>query len=151
MPLYIVRWPDLSVSLVKAPDRGMLLLMLDEFMDPSELKIKQYSGPLFLDLELDVKWKPIQSVTPSRDNPIIDSTIFEDLDPILKEVPLRVSFQRAETDMMREMRDEVIKWAFPNVHKFYQSDFDRLGWSDKAVEEELRQALEKEMERFWDR
>src|SRR2546428_5341402 len=52
MPLYLVRWANLSAALVNARDEDQLVDILDEVGDPSGAKWQVYRGPLHIELEL---------------------------------------------------------------------------------------------------
>ena len=52
MPLYLVRWPTLAASLVRAPDEGELLDILDEAADPGGCTYEVYRGPVWIDFEV---------------------------------------------------------------------------------------------------
>ena len=51
MPIYLVRWPDRTASLVRAHDEPHLESLLDEVGDPSSAIWEEYDGPLWLDFE----------------------------------------------------------------------------------------------------
>ena len=55
MPLYLVRWPNLSAALVQASNKTELLDTLDQLSNTEGVKIQVYRGPLFLDFELPVR------------------------------------------------------------------------------------------------
>ena len=52
MPLYVVRWPNLSAALVRAAHEEQLLDILDEEGNPNGCRWAVYDGPLFIDIEL---------------------------------------------------------------------------------------------------
>lgn len=52
MPLYVVRWPNLSAALVRAEDEVDLIDILDEEANPSGCRWEVYHGPLFVDFAL---------------------------------------------------------------------------------------------------
>jgi hypothetical protein len=52
MPLYVVRWPDLSVALVRAANDDELFEIIDEVADPGGCTWAEYDGPVFLEFEL---------------------------------------------------------------------------------------------------
>ena len=62
MPIYIVRWADLTLSIVEAANRKKLFELLDEIADPTDVRFKELSNPLFLSL------KPSLPVEKSKDN-----------------------------------------------------------------------------------
>ena len=49
MPIYLVRWPDLSAALVKASSEDELVEILDEVANPDGSTWSVYRGPLFLE------------------------------------------------------------------------------------------------------
>ena len=57
MSLYVVRWPDLSASLVRAEGEEHLLDILDQVANPDDCEWSIYEGPLFIDFRLPVKWR----------------------------------------------------------------------------------------------
>src|SRR3989442_11196445 len=56
MPIYLVRWPDLSASLVQAQGEDELLDILDQVGNPDDCEWSIYNGPLFIDFRLPVEW-----------------------------------------------------------------------------------------------
>ena len=56
MPIYLVRWPDLSASLVQAEGEELLLGILDQVENPDDCEWSLYDGPLFIDFRLPVEW-----------------------------------------------------------------------------------------------
>src|SRR5260370_2626287 len=56
MPIYLVRWPDLSASLVQADGEDHLLDILDQVGNPDDCEWNIYDGPLFIDFRLPVEW-----------------------------------------------------------------------------------------------
>lgn len=51
MPLYIVRWANLSASLLRADDEGHLQRLLDEIGDPGAAIWEEYDGPVWIEFE----------------------------------------------------------------------------------------------------
>ena len=56
MLIYLVRWPDLSASLVQAESEEHLLDILDQVGNPDDCEWSIYEGPLFIDFRLPVEW-----------------------------------------------------------------------------------------------
>jgi hypothetical protein len=56
MPIYLVRWPDLSASLVRAPSEEHLLDILDQTANPEGCEWEEYDGPLAIDFRLPAEW-----------------------------------------------------------------------------------------------
>ena len=55
MALYLVRWPDLSCTLVTARDEDHLGYLLDEVGNPEGCRWTEYDGPVFIDFHLPVR------------------------------------------------------------------------------------------------
>lgn len=55
MSIYLVRWPDLTASLVRADNEDDLTILLEQVDDPSGCKWVEYEGPLFFDFQLAVQ------------------------------------------------------------------------------------------------
>lgn len=51
MPLYIVRWPNLSATLIRADDEDHLQELLDEIGDPGAAIWEKYNGPVWIEFE----------------------------------------------------------------------------------------------------
>ena len=56
MLIYLVRWPDLSASLVQAESELRLLDILDQVGNADDCEWSVYEGPLFIDFRLPVEW-----------------------------------------------------------------------------------------------
>src|SRR5207302_2974523 len=56
MSIHLVRWPDLSASLVQADGEEHLLDILDQVGNPDDCEWNIYEGPLFIDFRLPVEW-----------------------------------------------------------------------------------------------
>jgi hypothetical protein len=52
MPLYLVRWPSLAASLVRAENENELLAILDEAADPGGCTYEIYRGPVWIDFDV---------------------------------------------------------------------------------------------------
>ncbi|MCC6528336.1 MAG: hypothetical protein IT373_37170 [Polyangiaceae bacterium] len=55
MPLYLVRWPGLSASLVRARNEDDLIAILDEVADPGGCTHTVYRGPVWIDFDIPVE------------------------------------------------------------------------------------------------
>ena len=49
MPIYLVQWPDLSVSVIRANDEEHLQELLDHVTEPSLAIWVEYDGPLWFE------------------------------------------------------------------------------------------------------
>lgn len=57
MPIDLVRWHDLTASLVRATDEASLVDTLDEVGDPGAASWEEYQGPLWIDLETPFEFR----------------------------------------------------------------------------------------------
>jgi hypothetical protein len=55
MPLYLVRWPTLVASIVRADNEDHLTDVLDEVASPGEAVWTEYDGPLWIDVSLGIE------------------------------------------------------------------------------------------------
>ena len=146
MPIYLVRWPDVSVSLVSADDNDDLFSKIKENNDPPYIRYKVYDGPLFIDLELDV----VFNIQPSdmqyrRISPHEVDTIV-DLEGISQQPLLSLGANMG--DVSDDTFDEIVKWAFPYLHQCYEDEWDRLVDEPMPMvaEDGLKKVLKKEFE-----
>lgn len=150
MPIYLVRWPDLSASLVRAGSEEDLLDILDQVVNPEGCEWSVYEGPLFIDFRLPVEWhvrdaRPGEPVTPEQ-------IVVDDVDRMAKAHAIEaVEVALAAGDDGCETGAEVIRLAFPELHaaidKGCRDDeaFERDG---ALPEPELRRALHAELARL---
>lgn len=140
MPIYVVRWPDLSAALVKARCEEELLDILDEVADTTGCSWSVYNGPLFVEFELPVEYRVEGGEDVEEKRPIRpDEVVVEDVSK-LHEHNLEITAPSCDT--ASEMFEAVEKAAFPNLHAVRWS-LDREG---DPSEEELRRALTADLE-----
>lgn len=131
MPLYIVRWPNLSCSLIKARSKHDALYIIDELGNTTGVEITRYNGPVFFDFTL-----PTDRPYPIKDD--VDHAPLTDADVEIGDVSriaegeFPVVIPCAESAI--EMRDAIIATAFPHLHRALQED----EVSVEAVEEAIR-------------
>ena len=150
MPIYIVRWPDLTASLLRAQDADDLLYILDQVANPEGCQWSVYSGPLFIDFRLPAEW----SIRDRRtDEPVTpDQVVVEDLGPMASEqIVDALDVSRADGDDAYDMVEAVLKEAFPIL----QEAIEKFQSSDEAEAREfilpkgdLREALHAELVRM---
>jgi hypothetical protein len=129
MPIYLVRWPTLTASLVRADDEDELLYLLDQAANPEGCTWSVYDGPLAIDFRLPVEWsvrdeRPGEPIAP-------DQIVIEDLGPLAGDYvvsAMAVGVDRAAEGL--RMLDKVLEEAFPNVHAAAECLF-----SDEGIEE----------------
>lgn len=114
MPLYLVRWPALSASLVQADDEDDLLDMLDQVADPGGCTFEVYSGPLWIDFDLPFQ---IRDAVPKERVPADASDfIIEPTPEFSGEVcPEMMSVSVPPCDTSSDMLSEVVRGAFPDL------------------------------------
>jgi len=112
MPLYLVRWPNLSAAFVNAADEDDLVDQLDMLEDPSGCRWMRYRGPLHIELDLPIQFERKHS----------EGTMAGTLEDryAITEAPDELSRHSVEvsipsTDTTDAMLDEIWKFAFPNL------------------------------------
>ena len=137
MPIFLVRWPDLSAALVKAGSEDELIDVLDEIANPEGCTWSVYRGPLFIEFSLPVRFQVTDRG--ERAGPIRPGdVVVEDVSGLRKAEPLEVSL--AEGDTGGDMCRAIEKKAFPHV---FRARHDR---NDEPSDAELRQAVEAELQ-----
>jgi hypothetical protein len=151
MLIYLVRWPDLSASLVRAESEDHLLDILDQVGNPDDCEWSVYQGPLFIDFRLPVEWS-VQN--DRRRTPITpQQAVIGDLGPIADgSIVEAMQLCLAEGDDGYETGAEVLRLAFPKLHaaieEFYES-VESPNFEEALPEGELRKALHAELVRFF--
>lgn len=146
MPLYLVRWPALQASLVRARDEEELLDMLDEAADPGGCTYKVYKGPVWVDFALPFK---IRDVTPDKNVPTEPSDFTVDPRPEFDGEPYPSFLEPGlpGTDAVHDMCSRILRFAFPSLFKYMEkcddADFSGDEESDEGEQypEALRAAL----------
>lgn len=141
MPLYLVRWPSLHASLVRARDEDELLTTLDEVADPSGCTYQVYRGPLWIDLELPVK---VRDITPDKPDATDPSDFTVDPEPAFEigRTYLNLRPTQASSETADEMSEKMVQFAFPNFAKFLKRrDDEYCGAEDDVDEEPYPEAL----------
>ena len=147
MPLYLVRWPTLAASLVRAQDEDELLDIHDEAADPGGCTYEVYRGPVWIDFEVPfgVCDRTPEGTVPTdpsdfvvEPTPDFDGAV--DFDILTVRTPV--------TDAAGEMRDEVLRGAFPELAEFIDGiDYGEEGEVEDsdAAKAELQHALREEL------
>ena len=150
MPIYLVRWPDLSASFVQAEGEAHLLEVLDQVGNPDDCEWSIYDGPLFIDFRLPVEW----SVQGDRQRTPVapEQVVLGDVRSLASgNVVEAIELSFAEADNGYETGAEVLRLAFPKLHALIERCCETGGELDGEAglpEAELRQALHAELERF---
>jgi len=150
MPIYLVRWPDLSASLVRAEAEDHLVEILDQVANPEGCEWSVYEGPLFIDLRLPAEYsirdeRPGEPISP-------DQIVVGDLGPMAKESVLEtIELSLAGGDDGFDTGDAVLRKAFPSVHaaieRLHASE-EGAEWEGILPEADLREALHAEIARL---
>jgi len=119
MPLYLVRWPALSASLVQADNEDDLLDMLDQVADPGGCTFEVYSGPLWIDFDLPFQ---IRDARPKEQAPTDASAFIVEPTPEFSgEIcPEMMSVSVPPCDASSDMLSEVVRGAFPDLALFME-------------------------------
>jgi hypothetical protein len=115
MPLYIVRWPNLSAAIVRAENHDHLLDILDEEGNAEGCKIEEYDGPLYVDFELPVDYEVKEPE--GHQGPLAPEHItVKDAEKLLT-TPHGMVVTAPNCDTGAEMCEAVMRFAFPHVFK----------------------------------
>jgi hypothetical protein len=140
VPVYLVRWQDLSAALVSAEDERELVATLDELADVEGVTWSVYRGPLWVELEVPVALtfadRRGREGAPLRSSEVRLGDTAE-----LRPGALDASAAASETG--RAMVEEVYRRAFPRLHRVLYGGGEPGGAA-------LRSALEAELRRLVD-
>lgn len=154
MPLYLVRWPNLSAALVRAANEEQLIDILDEIANPDGCTWTVYQGPLFLDFELGARIK----VTDSNAGDGEDDVTHLPLDPA------RIRIEGAQKMATRDepsmtvriagetgwdMERSIAEFAFPATASVFWSD--EYDIDPDALEQALKDDAMRLVEYTWRR
>lgn len=137
MPLYLVRWPDLTAALVKAQFEDELVDILDEVANPEGCTWSVYRGPLFLEFALPAKARLVESRGPKGDSDVR----VDDVEELFEGAPLAVSLPEADTAM--DMSQAIERKVFPRVFKARHGKSEpTVAVLKKAVAAEMQVAVQ---------
>ena len=150
MTIYLVRWPSLTASLVRAESDEDLLDILDQAANPDWCEWSVYDGPLAVDFRLPAEWR-IRNERPGQ--PIApDQIVVGDLGPLAQRyVVAAMEVGPGVEEEGVHMADRVLEKAFPKVHTAVEWLFTDEGLEQEPQgvlpEPRLRQALHAELAR----
>lgn len=143
MPIYLVRWPDLSAALVRAGSEDELPDILDQVANPEGCEWSVYEGPLFIDFRLPVEWRidkderPAEPVTPQQ-------LVISDIGPMATcHVAEGMELSLAGDDGY-DTAKEIVRTAFPELHAVLSND-EVIEPDGVLAEAALREALHAEL------
>jgi hypothetical protein len=155
MPLYLVRWPNLSACIVRARNNDDLDEILDELADPYDCERQVYNGPLWIEFELPVKME----LTRDDDKPLQRDQIgLQGIDDFLKNSG-GLKMVMPGTDTGGEMERAVFQRCFPLAWKALDTALDGVadaGADPEELDEEqlrplvanVREALLRELDGY---
>jgi hypothetical protein len=108
MPLYLVRWPDLSATIVRADDEDHLTDLLDQVASPTDAAWMEYDGPLWIDIEIGIKANPKNGDWELEDENVARQPWFG------------AEVRRGECDDADDMLETVFDTAFPHLAKLLE-------------------------------
>ena len=150
MPLYLVRWPDLSASLVRADNEEHLLDILDQEANPEGSEWSEYDGPLAINFQLPAKWsitdeRPGEPTAPSQ-------VVIEDVGPMIRQhIVESLEVSLAGGDEGHDMGEAILEKAFPLLQaaaEKFRSSEDACEADFLLHEADLRKALHAELVRM---
>jgi hypothetical protein len=144
MPLYLVRWPTIKVSLIKATDEQDLLNTIDEIDDSSGCTWKIYKGPLHLDFDLGINF---EDKSDYKSVPFKPSVKIEASDES-REI-YQYAFQKNDSDTITNMWDEVTQMAFPHLWAYYFNTKPKTQ-EQASLKQEFEKAILAELQKFYE-
>jgi hypothetical protein len=116
MPLYLVRWPALVASIVRADDEDHLTDILDEVASPSEAVWTEYDGPLWVDVAV--------GIDANSDG---DEWKLDGVEEAARDLRLGLKLRGEEGETAADMMDSVVALAFPHLAALLEEREDREG------------------------
>jgi hypothetical protein len=123
MPLYIVRWPNLSAALVRAADEDDLLDKLDQLGNAEGCRIAKYRGPLFIEFELPVDYEV--NVPEQHRGPVAPEHITVKAVEGVFDTAHGMTVSAGNCDTGSEMCEQVMRFSFPKVFQEWSKDEER--------------------------
>ena len=148
MPLYVVRWPNLSASFVQAEGDEDLLNILDQVGNADDCEWSLYRGPLFIDFRLPVAWniRNDRFGVPLKPQQVVIGDVSG-----IRSIVEALQVSLAEGDDGYETGAELLRLAFPKLHAAIEKSYEAEepeGLEGGLPEAKLRKALHAELERF---
>lgn len=142
MSIYIVRWPGLSASLVRAYDEDELIMTLDQKGNADGCQWSLYEGPIFLNFDLPVEWDVEWGAAQDPITP--DQVTIGDVQALATEALEGILQISIAGDDGFELAHEILGEAFPVLFEAHENAPGGMGLG----EPELRQTLHAELERL---
>jgi len=113
MPLYLVRWPTLVASIVRADDEDHLTDILDEVSSPGDAVWTEYHGPLWVDVPLGIEAR-------FED----DDWSLDAVEQAAKAPLLGAKLDKESGDTSSDMFNAILGTAFPHLFKLIEHQLD---------------------------
>lgn len=137
MRLYLVRWADLSASIVSARNREEALDIIDQHGDPGSARVEPFKGPLWLHFDAPVALNE-ETASPGDKLHAVDHIKLSSLES-LREGEVMLHSSDPQTEQYDEMMDAVMAGAWPHLYAVLNSE-------QKPSMRKLLDALDKELE-----
>lgn len=152
MPIYLVRWPNLSAALVSAEDEDDLLDTLDQLADTEGARWEKYRGPLWVEFDLPVKTKIPPADEEQAGSAAVETSRIEfDHADVYRlaggSMPLELSVPTADTGF--DMVDHIYQRAFPHLYKAVTKTWASEDAADRGIDRALRKELELLIQARW--
>lgn len=146
VPLYLVRWPDLSAALVSAANEDVLVDILDEIANPEGCTWTVYRGPVFIEFNLNAT-VGIDRKGEDRDRPLEPGELRTgDVSRICQRDVMSAAIP-SHSDTAYEMVEALTRTAFPALHKVVDTAGETI--PEKKVRDALRQELDLLVQATW--
>lgn len=132
MPLYIVRWANISASLIQADDDDHLQELLDEEGDPGSAIWEEYDGPVWIEFDPKRRETKDHGFEIDTDSFSADTSPSEFLRPGV-----------AQTDTCFAMYRAILRQLFPHLHRALRETAGS-DLSDERARELIVEALARE-------
>jgi hypothetical protein len=114
----------MEASLVNATDEQELINILDELDTPTACTWSEYDGPLWIDVDLNLKVRvkgPFEKASAA-------TVAIGDTKPLLNRL---LKFSAPSTGTAEAMRDEIMQRVFPSTHAAFEKALDRAAKQDR--------------------
>jgi len=128
MPIFLVRWPDLSAALVRAGSEDALIDILDEVANPEGCTWSVYCGPLFIEFSLPVHFQ-VKDRGDQAGPLHPEDVVMEDVSGLGDGGPLEVSLAGVRREQTQALRSR------------YREPASRRGANDIATATQRRQTF----------
>lgn len=151
MPLYVVRWPQLRASLMKARDIQELQSMIEEVCEPSLCEWWEYNGPLWIDFGPPVQFveKHDNNKLPLQLHEFELEGLSEYADFIGEQDNSPLACTLGEGPGCLEMEEQLMSAAFPALGAFYKNWDGESAVHPHELDKVLRADLSRLMQLSW--